>query len=491
MIASSELSDVEPLLAGLREATGVELKMDYRGTLDASDAIVDGTAKSDLAWLASDKFLSLKLDELGKPRLPRESIAYSPVVFGIKRSVAQRLGWSSGARVTWGQIAAKAGADELTFGMASPDTSHSGFAAVLGAAAAFANTGAALQANQVDGAKLTDLFKGQMLTAGTSAWLVDTYVDDPAAVDGLVNYESVLTSLNASGKLAEPLDLVYPADGVTTADYPLLLLDQSKQDAYRKVVEYLRGATAQQDLTDRSFRRPTNRTVAANPRVAAVYAGELPFPANQDVVDELINAYRTTYRRPAHAIYVLDFSISMATGGRIEALRSAFANLSGADKSRLGRAAEFRDREKITIVPFAGAVQPEQTVVVDKDDPAPVTRINSLVESTPLTDGTAVWSALERAYVLAADSVATHDYLVSIVLMTDGDRNMGTELPALLDGLKALPEPVRHVRTFPIRFGEANASALNEIATLTGGKAFDARSDDELRRVFTEIRGYL
>ena len=50
----------------------------------------------------------------------------------------------------------------------------------------------------------------------------------------MINYESVLLSLNASGKLHEPLDLIYPSEGIVTADYPLLLLNDEQARRLRQ-----------------------------------------------------------------------------------------------------------------------------------------------------------------------------------------------------------------------------------------------------------------
>ena len=46
--------------------------------------------------------------------------------------------------------------------------------------------------------------------------------------------------LNAGGQLREPLTLIYPNEGIITADYPFMLLNAAKRDAYQKVVDYLR-----------------------------------------------------------------------------------------------------------------------------------------------------------------------------------------------------------------------------------------------------------
>ena len=85
---------------------------------------------------------------------------------------------------------------------------------------------------------LRRLFQAQTLTSGPSGWLADTFVKKfgkRGGADGLVNYESVLLSLNAGEVLSEPLTVVTPADGVVTADYPLTLLsgaDEPTRDAY-------------------------------------------------------------------------------------------------------------------------------------------------------------------------------------------------------------------------------------------------------------------
>ncbi len=38
--------------------------------------------------------------------------------------------------------------------------------------------------------------------------------------------------LNSGGQLHEPLDLIYPKEGIVTADYPFMLLNADKRDAY-------------------------------------------------------------------------------------------------------------------------------------------------------------------------------------------------------------------------------------------------------------------
>ena len=115
----------------------------------------------------------------------------------FESSVATRFGWAGNPDVTWKDIAAKARAGQLGYGMTNPAASNSGFSALVGVAAAMAGTGDALRTEDVDERGLTVFFNGQTLTAGSSGWLADGFVTGQAKLDGLINYESVLLGLNA------------------------------------------------------------------------------------------------------------------------------------------------------------------------------------------------------------------------------------------------------------------------------------------------------
>ena len=153
----------------------------------------------------------------------------SPVILGLSTAKARDLGWAHRADVTWSDIAQAAARGRFTYGMTNPAASNSGFSALVAVAAALSGTGAALEQQDTDtaAAELMGFFSAQKLTAGSSGWLADAFAarsrgDQPGVVvDGLINYESVLLSLNDGGALREPLTLVYPTDGVVTADYPV------------------------------------------------------------------------------------------------------------------------------------------------------------------------------------------------------------------------------------------------------------------------------
>jgi Ca-activated chloride channel family protein len=85
-----------------------------------------------------------------------------------------------------------------------------------------------------------------------------------------------------------------------------------------------------------------------------------------------------------------------------------------------------------------------------------------------------------------ADDAGRYD---SIVLMTDGENNRGDDFDAFQRRRAAMPAFAQRIRIFPIFIGEANPAELERIASLTGGRAFDARKES-LAGIFKEIRGY-
>ena len=493
VLAGSELKDVEPLVGQIRDATGVNLRFEYSGTLEGAERLTGGEGRPDLAWFSSARYLTLLAAAGGGEGRPvaSERIMLSPVVLGVKRSVATRFGWAGDAKVTWRDVAAKARAGQLRYGMTNPAASNSGFSALVGVAAALAGTGDALRVQDIDERGLTDFFTGQTLTAGSSGWLADAFVTGQGKLDGLINYESVLLGLNASGKLREPLELIYPEDGIITADYPLLLLDPAKRAAYDKLVAYLRGPDVQRQLMTATARRPAAPEVALDGRFPRRVLVELPFPASIKVVDDLLLAYLNRIRRPAHTIYVLDVSGSME-GDRIEALRQTLVNLAGADTSLTGRFASFRARERITIITFAGQVIDERDFTVEGAGPDAPGRaaIREHVAGLELHDGTAIFSAMRRAYQRAqVDAAADKGSFTSIVLMTDGENNQGISVDDFLGSLAVVAEPARSVKTFAIQFGEADPDELRRIVQTTSGAMFDANRGS-LAAAFKEIRGY-
>jgi Ca-activated chloride channel family protein len=493
VLAGSELADLKPILAEAKAATGVDVQLQATGTLDGVENVVSGNAAKsyDAVWFASNRYLQLHPgagDKIGTAT----KVATSPVVLGLRQSVAAKLGWDQ-HRPTWSEIAVAAGEHKFSYGMTNPASSNSGFSALVGVASALAGTGAALSAEQIAPLtpRLRAFFAGQSLTSGSSGWLADAFVKNDHPVDGLVNYESVILSLNAGGKLPEPLSVVYPSDGVVTADYPLTLLsgvsEQTKTN-YAAIADYLRHPSVQQKIMAQTWRRPALAGVKLadqfGPKDGAL--PELPFPGKLEAANALIGAFGDDLRKPARTIYVLDLSGSMK-GERIEGLKNALIGLTGADTSLSGQFSRFNGREQVVLVPFSTKPGQVRRFDVPEDNFQPtLDQIKGYAGGLVANGDTAIYDALFVAYDQAA-ALAKEDpnRFTSIVLLTDGELTKGAK-PA--DFQARLPQLAK-VPVFTILFGEGNVAEMQQIADLTGGKSFDARTGS-LPAAFKEIRGY-
>jgi len=489
VLAGSELRDLEPLFDQIQNETGVQLEMKYTGTLDGAEALIAGE-ETDLAWFSHGKYLTL-LQGANARVVAQEKIMLSPVILGVKESKARTFGWIDNPDVTWRDIAAKAESGELHYAMTNPASSNSGFTALIGVAAAFAGGGDALQVDQIDATVMKALFKGQTLTAGSSGWLAESYVREQATIDGMVNYESVLLALNEGNQLQEKLVLIYPKEGIITADYPLMLINADKREQYDKLVAYLRTPEFQQEIMERTLRRPVIPGVKLSDKFSSQLLVELPFPNNAQVIDSLLFAYLDEQRVPAHAFFVLDVSGSME-GERLAALKAALVNLTGVDQSLTGQFSRFRSRERITMIPFSSAVVDRRDFVIDATDSQSqdMTAVRDYVEALSSGGGTAIFSSLKDAYARVGEALQQDpDRYYSIVLMSDGENTEGDALDGFLNYYQSLPAQTKAVHTFTILFGDSSVNEMEAIAEVTGGRVFDANAAS-LSSIFKQIRGY-
>ena len=492
IIAGSELKDVEQdLKADIEKATGVRIGFEYAGTLDAIDRLAAGEA-FDGVWVSHGKYLAMNPALKGRIKA-QDKIMLSPVVLGVKASKAQQLGWDR-KEPTWKEIADAAQAGRFSFGMTSPTASNTGFTATIGLASALAKNPDALTEADVKNPLIAAFFKGQSLTAGSSGWLADAYVRDQGRVDGLINYESVLLSLNASGKLGEPLKLVYPSEGIVTADYPLMLINAAKRPLYDKLVAYLRSKEFQSKMSAATLRRPVNPDATPAPALPQRTLVELPFPGQAAVIDALLENFLSEARLPASSRYVLDLSGSMSGNG-IEALKTAMHTLAASDAGSLAaRATRFQNRESVGLLTFSSQPYPTRLFTMGPrsgQNTEVLAAINREVDGMQANGGTAIFSSVKQALQeLAAEKAAAKDKrYYTVVLMTDGQNTDGISLDEFGRWYRAQDEALRSIRVFPIIFADASPQEMNALAEMTGGKAFESKSKP-LAAVFKEIRGY-
>ena len=140
--------------------------------------------------------------------------------------------------------------------MTNPTSSNTGMSALFAVASAVAGKTEDLSEKEVNGTVLKAFLAGQTLTAGSSGWLAEAYARDPSALDAMINYEAVILRANASLADKDRLVIIHPRDGVITADYPLMLLNERRRDAYTRLVAAFKSVAVQQNLAASAFLRP-------------------------------------------------------------------------------------------------------------------------------------------------------------------------------------------------------------------------------------------
>jgi Ca-activated chloride channel homolog len=511
VLATTDLRDIEPLQQMVLKATGVNLQFRFGGTMESTEAVLNGQSGADIAWFANAKYLLS--DAQGQSRVKlQEKIMLSPIALGLSESAARQLGWDRperAAKVTWKDIAAAAKAGKLSYALSNPATSNQGFMALLGVVASAAQKTDGLGAADVDRGAIAAFLKGYRLPGDNSTYLSEKFIERQGIdVNAFINYESWLLGLNQSGKLREKLVLVYPHEGVSTADYPLLLLNDARRDDYLKVVAYLKGEAAQTWLARQTLRRPVVPEVAAQvadilPRDAMRI--ELPFSPDRALADGLIDAYLNEFRRPIASTFVLDTSGSMERDGRQQQLIQALDYIAGVDRSLTGRIARLTNRERLWMQPFsdnpydlqrfeipAGAPAARGVQVIEDSEAKQkaLAQVRAFAAGLNMRGGTALFDAVLKSLKNMADEKQRNPgYQYSVVAFTDGENNKGRTFEEFRRDYEQLPEDARSIPVFMVLFGDANEKQLRELVKVTGGRLFDARKTP-LYGVFKDIRAY-
>ena len=501
ILATSDLRDLEPIVSDIEKATGVRVTFKFGGTFESTEAVQTNTAGTDAAWFANAKYLLS--DPAGQARVKlQEKIMLSPLVIGVSESSAKLLKWDGNAKVTWADVMKAAKSGKLRYAMSNPASSNQGFMSVMGVAAAISGKSEALTVADVNRDAVRDFLVGYKLIGDNSTYLSQKFKErqgnGPDEINAFINYESWLLSLNAKGELKEKLTLVYPYEGVATADYPLMLLNDAKREQYQKVVAYLKSETAQLWLAEKTLRRPINPDVAK--KVAALFQTdriliELPFTTDRAVADSLIESYLNEYRVPTASTFVLDVSGSMNNEGRLTKLVDSLKAIAGADNSITGRFSRLTSRERLWLMPFASKVQDTTRFEIpaagkQAEKEARFAEIRAYADNLRANGGTALYDAIYAALEqLDGERAKSPGFAYSVVVFTDGQRTEGMEIDAFMNRYAALPDAAKKIPVFLVLYAEGDEKALKKIASATGGKVFDARKV-ALASVFKEIRSY-
>ena len=90
IVSGSENRELEPILEDFAKSEGVRIEMTYQGSLDIMRLLEGEELPYDAVWPASSLWLDAADTSLNLKHA--ESVSITPVVFGIRQSLAQELG---------------------------------------------------------------------------------------------------------------------------------------------------------------------------------------------------------------------------------------------------------------------------------------------------------------------------------------------------------------------------------------------------------------
>ncbi len=484
-------TDEPTLIERFEEAEGVDLVPSFQGSVDTMIDIQEGAIGYDAVWPASSVWMNLGNGEGVVSQV--DSIMGTAVVFGIKRSKAEELGWID-RPVTVEDILAAAESGDLRYMMSSATQSNSGAMAYLGYLYAFAGHPEVLTAEDLQDPevqdKVTRLLGEVDRTAGASGFLRDVFLSNYDSYDGMVNNESAIITANqrliAEGE-TDLLQVIYPIDGLAFADWPLGYVDRGDPEIeaiFQKFKAYLLTDEIQQELVDQG-RRPTKIgfTPTYDPEVFNADWGvdvDQPFTfinvPTGDVVFDALHLYQSEFRKPAFTAVCLDYSGSMKGSGErdLESAMEVMLENPRAQEYFIERATS----DVTVVIPFDSDI--DGIWRVNGNDPAALSELLTKTKEKSASGGTDMYRCLNTAMDQFDESL--DGYSPSIVVLTDGKSDgsidsFAARQPAVLTD---------RIPVYSIMFGDASEEQLTALAELTSGAVYDGREGliDALRKSF-------
>ena len=488
LIASQENKElIDEMILPYAKSKGYNIDVDYAGTIEIIQKLNSGDYY-DSVWLSNSIWGYMLNDNIKLSESKFTNI--SPIIFGIKKSKAEELGFTNKTIYTQ-DIVNAISEGKLKFSMSNPSSTNSGASAYLGMLSTLAGNPEVLTNEHLENEelkeKLKTFFTGLERSSGSEDFLEELFLKGD--YESVFTYESSIININRKlvqeGK--EPLYAIYPVDGVSIADSPLSYID--RKDEYKKAIfqdiqNYILSDEGQKILQEKGKRTwygGINNNVdknVFNPNWGidtSKYITPLKYP-NTEVIKTALNLYQNELRKPVHIVFCLDYSGSMYGDG-IEDLQSAM------DYILTSKAAndliQFSPKDKIDVIPFNSDVKN----VWSTESGTQTEKLLSNIESYEVNGMTALYPAANKALDLLKDE-DSNTYNLSVVLMTDGEGNVG-RYSDLSSKYKTLN---KQIPIYSITFGSADEYQLQEIADLTNGKVFDGKYD--LVKAFKEVRGY-
>lgn len=491
ILSGSENEVLEPILEEFEKQNNVNINMTYEGSVDIMQELQNGAENYDAVFPANSIWISMGDTNLKVKN--QKSITTTPVVFGIKKSVAEKLGFV-GKDVTTKDILEKIQSKELSFMMTSATQSNSGVTAYLGFIYALLGNPEVITAEDLDNEELktnlTTILSGVNRSSGSSDWLKDLFLESD--YDAMVNYESIIIDTNKElvARGEEPLYVIYPQDGLGIADSPLGYIDngnKEKEEIFLKLQDYLISDEVKPKLLELgrrtsfaiNFENSNPETFNSDWGIDTKKVLNVMKMPTADVIQKALNMYQTELRKPSLTVYCLDYSGSMAGNG-VTSLRSAMSMLLDQTKAK-NYMLQASTKDVTIVIPFDNNVL--DIWKAEGNDETTLLELQSKIDSLDPQGGTDIYKPL----IKAMDEIKKYnvsDYTTSIILMSDGKSNVNSYNQVVEEwNQENLDIPI-----FSITFGESDDRELQALADFSTARVFDGK--DNLEKAFKQAKGY-
>ncbi len=489
IIASTENKDLEDFIVNYAKSEGIDVNIEYSGTIDIMDKLNSGE-KYDAVWTSNSIWLYM-LDSSKVKTSEAKSTSINPVIFAIKKSKAEELGFV-GKDIYTRDIVSAIRDGKLKFSMSNPTQTNTGATAYLGLLSTLAGNPEVLKKENLEDQVLKNdmitLFSGLARSSGSDEFLEEMFLN--GSYDSVITYESSIISLNKhlEEKGEEVLYALYPVDGVSISDSPFAFINngiETKKDEFLKIRNYILSSDGQKYLAQtgrRTWYGGINSNVdktVFNPNWGintTKYIVPLKFPSTE-IIKAALSMYQTEFRKPVSIAFCLDYSGSMYGDGNKQ-LVAAMDYILNEDEAQ-NDLLQFTYKDKIVVIPFSS----DNMEIWSTNSGSQTNELLTNIHKLSPDGGTNIYDAA----IGAIDQIEDDDintYNKSVVLMTDGQSNMGS-YRNLERRYNQLSE---EIPIYSIMFGDANKTQLEDIAELTNAKVFDGRTN--LLEAFKEVRGY-
>ena len=484
LITTPENKVLEETMKKYLSENGIKVQVVYADNLEIVDKINTGE-KYDAIWASNSIWLNM-IKNVSTSELKSTSI--TPVTFGIKKAKAKELGLI-GKNVTMKELLELIKSGKLTFSMANPVTTNSGASSYLNILSTLAGNPDVLTSKDLKSIALQNdlksFFSGLKRTSGDEDFLEKSFINGD--YDAAFTYEASIININKelTKQNKDILYAIYPIDGVTISDSPLVYIDNKndkKKEAFLKLQDFILSGEGQETLLKLGRRTWYGGTTTNAPSDifnkdwgidTTKYISPVKYPSDE-VIKEALLLYQTKLKKPVHVVFCLDYSGSMSGKG-INDLKDAMAYLFSdqANSSMI----QFTEEDKIDVIAFGSSVNKPWSAKGNNTKYL-LDEINkqSLMGATSLFP-----AALEAMKILQEEN---DNYNSSVIIMTDGVGNIGS----FSDLEKGYNELKKEIPIYSITFGDASYSQLNDMSSLSNGKVFDGRNS--LLDAFKTVRGY-